>query len=447
MHENYTEENQDLISEEQDLVLQEDDNKKIIWQAKDFSIRELEAMELDGDLDLQPKYQRNFVISNPVASRLIESVLMNVPIPVIYLAEEQNGSFSVIDGQQRLTTFLSFLRGKYPSGKSFKLSALKILNELNRKTFSDLSREEKNSIKKTTLHTIIIKKESHEDVKFEIFERLNTGATRLYEDEIRNSVYRGPYVDLLAELEENEDFHFLVDKENYKKRMGYRGMILRFFALTERSYLNYQPSIKQFCNKELREKRYLSEEKASEYRQRFLHCLDLVKIVFGKTAFRRYKPAYPLEEKGEWVSGQMNMALFDIQFYGFMNYSKNDVLRNADLIRDALLDLMITNQEFKDAILINTSNKEVLKKRFSLWMAKLEQIMGDSSYARRCFPYALKQKLFEKKPVCAISGQTILNIDDAEVDHIIPYSKGGPTTEENAQLVLRYFNRAKGDKL
>ena len=92
-------------------------------------------------------------------------------------------------------------------------------------------------------HTIIIKKESNDDVKFEIFERLNTGSIKLNEDEIRNTVYRGKYINLLAELENNETFHKLIKKDNFKKRMIYRGMILRFFALSEKSYLNYKPSI------------------------------------------------------------------------------------------------------------------------------------------------------------------------------------------------------------
>jgi uncharacterized protein with ParB-like and HNH nuclease domain len=74
---------------------------------------------------------------------------MDVPIPVIYLAEEQNGTYSVIDGQQRLTSFLSFMSGKYPNGETFKLTGLKVLKELNRKSFSGLNDEEKNKIRKT----------------------------------------------------------------------------------------------------------------------------------------------------------------------------------------------------------------------------------------------------------------------------------------------------------
>lgn len=440
------EEDFESVSEQEELELDDSQSRKIVWQAKDLPIREFASMLQDGDLDLQPEYQRKYVATKKIASKLIESILMDVPIPVIYLAEEKDGTYSVIDGQQRLTSFLSFMSGKYPNGETFKLTGLKVLKELNRKSFSGLNDEEKNKIRKTTLHTIVIKKESNEDVKFAIFERLNTGSIKLNEDEIRNTVYRGDYINLLSELEENKIFHEVVQKENFKRRMFYRGMILRFLALSEKSYLNYQPSMKQFCNKELRDNRNLNEEKAEDYRKRFLHCIDLVKVVFGKTAFRRYAAANKEKKKGNWTTTRINMALFDIQMCGFVNYSKNEVLNKADFVREALLVLMSNNQDFIDSILIQTSNKEVLKKRFKIWLEKLEEIIGDNSYQKRTFPFSVKQELFNRNPFCAISKQRILAIEDAEVDHILPYSKGGKTEIENAQIVLRFFNRAKGNR-
>lgn len=420
--------------------------RKIIWQAKDFSIREFLTMKNDGELALQPLYQRNFVATDLIASKLIESILLDVPIPVVYLAEEQDGSYSVIDGQQRLTSFLSFLEGKFPDTRPFKLSGLKVLPELNRKSFTELDNELQKKIRSTTIHSIIIKKESNPDIKFEIFERLNTGSTKLNEDEIRNTVYRGSYIELLSELSENPVFHGLVKKDNFKKRMIYRGMILRFFALSEKSYINYKSSMKQFSNKELRDNRDLSPNKVKEYKARFEHCLDLVKVVFGDMAFRRYMPGND-GESGKWGETQINMALYDIQMVGFVNYSKNDVLAKADLIREGLLDLMTTNQQFKEQLIWQTSDTDVLKKRFRTYMDMLESIIGDPKYSQRTFPFSVKEELFKNNPYCAISKQKILAIEDSEVDHIVPYSKGGKTEISNAQLVLRYFNRAKSDKM
>ena len=139
------------------------------------------------------------------------------------------------------------------------------------------------------------------------------------------------------------------------------------------------------------------------------------------------------------------MALFDIQMCGFVNYSKNEILRNADYIREAMLELMTNNQSFIDSILLQTSDKDVLKKRFKIWLEKLDEIVGNNGYEQRTYSYQVKQELFDKNPICAISGQRILAIEDSEVDHIVPFSKGGKTEIENAQLVLRYFNRAKNN--
>jgi 5-methylcytosine-specific restriction endonuclease McrA len=99
-----------------------------------------------------------------------------------------------------------------------------------------------------------------------------------------------------------------------------------------------------------------------------------------------------------------------------------------------------------DSILIQTSNKDMLKLRFKIWLDKLDEIVGNSGYQNRTFSYQIKKELFDRNPVCAISGQRILTIEDSEVDHILPYSKGGKTEIENAQLTLRYFNRAKNNK-
>lgn len=421
----------------------DEDQRQIIWQAKDFSIREFSSMQQDNELDLQPSYQRKYVATPALASRLIESILMDVPIPVIYLAQEKDSTYSVIDGQQRLTSFLSFVNGSFPNGNEFRLTGLKVYKELNKKNFKELSKEQQTKIKTTTLHTIIIKKESNEDIKFEIFERLNTGSIKLNEDEIRNTVYRGPYINLLSELENNKTFHDIVQKENAKNRMAYRGMILRFFALSEKTYLNYKPSMKQFCNKELRDNRNLSEDKQREYKDRFLHCVDLVKTVFGQNAFKRYQ----LDKNGNGSYGKnLNMSLFDIQMCGFVNYPKNDILRNMDAIREAMLDLMTTNSDFIESIEKSTSDKKVLQNRFKIWFTKLDDILGDETYQQRTFSYEIKKKLFDEKPFCAISGQKILAIEDAEVDHVIPFSKGGKTELDNAQLVLRHFNRSKGNR-
>jgi len=110
---------------------------------------------------------------------------------VIYLSEEKDGKEYVIDGQQRLTAFFSFIDGQFPDGSDFKLTGLKVFTELNRKMFKEIDEELQDKIRYCKMHTITFKRESEADLKFEIFERLNTGAVSLNDQELRNCIYRG----------------------------------------------------------------------------------------------------------------------------------------------------------------------------------------------------------------------------------------------------------------
>jgi len=427
-----------------DVIFEKNSQKKIIWLPMDFAIQLLYQMKKDGDLDPSPGWQREYVFDRTKASRLIESVLLDVPIPAVYFAEEADGSYSVIDGQQRLSTFFYYMDDQFPTGKShteFKLTGLQVMTELNKLKYADLDKSLKLKIKNTPIHVIIIKKDSDDDVKFDIFERLNTGSMKLNEDEIRNSVYRGPYIDLLDELANDETFNRLVRKPNFHTRMLYRGMILRFFALTEKNYMLYRPSIKQYCNKELRDKRFMQKEKAEEYRGRFKKCVELCSSIFGENSFRRFMVGIENNKNGYWVTSRINMSLFDVQMCGFALYESSQFQGHWDEIREAMLDLMCNDQEFIDSIEMQTSSTDKMQIRFKKWINKLNDIVSPSQ--PRTYSYALKKELFKEDPTCKICRNRIMTIEDAEVDHKDPHSKGGPTTRENAQIAHRYCNRRK----
>jgi Protein of unknown function DUF262/HNH endonuclease len=453
---NHLSENTDLEEDYYSSEENADDGElikgKVFIEKKDLPIREYKTMFEEGDLILQPDYQRKYVVDIKFASRLIESIILDVPIPAVFLAEEQDGKFSVIDGQQRLTSFIHFLLGYLPDDKKtvFKLTGTKQLSvEQGRgKTYAQIDDlAVKNKIKTTSIQAIIIKNSSHEDLKFAIFERLNTGSVKLNEDELRNSIYRGNYINLLDRLDEEPDFHALVRNENWKKRMIYRGMILRFLSLSEKSYINYKASMKQFCNKELRENRNLDAKKAKDYEQRFKKCLDLVKIVFGDKAFRRFLVGTPKEPNGKWTTTKINMALYDIQMCGFLDYQKSQIVPKADEIREAMINLMCNNQDFINSIELKTNDTGTLKSRFEIWYSVLKKIIGNKINNSRNFTYEQKETLFKQsKAKCAICGQKILQIEDSEVDHIKPHSKGGETILSNAQITHRYCNRAKGNR-
>jgi Protein of unknown function DUF262/HNH endonuclease len=424
---------------------------KIYTEKKDFPIQYYKTMWEEGELVLQPEYQRKFVIDLKFASRLIESIILDVPIPPVFLAEELDGKYSVIDGQQRLTAFIHFLLGSLPDENKtiFKLTGVKQLTpeQGKGKTFSQIEdRAIKHKIKNASIETIIIKNSSHEDLKFAIFERLNTGSVKLNEDELRNSIYRGAYIKLLDDLDKDPTFHSLIANENWKKRMIYRGIILRFFALSEKSQ-TYKASMKQFCNKELKDHRHTmigSERK--EYEQRFKKCLDLVKTVFGENAFRRFVVGNSKNVNGKWSSNKINMALFDVQMCGFVPYTKSQIIPKADEIRETMLSLMC-DRDFIDCIELKTNDTTVLKKRFEIWTSELKRIVGSSITEPRLFTFEQKYFLYNQaNKKCAICGQQILSIEDAEADHVVAYSKGGLTELKNGQITHRFCNRHKSDR-
>jgi len=431
---------EETIEEEQPIKIPLE-RRRVYADKSDRSIYELFRKFQRGDLILDPEFQRRYVWDNKKASLLIESVLLEVPIPVIYLAEEDNGKFTVIDGQQRLRSFFRFLNSE------FKLRGLSVLSELNGKYFKDLDKEKQQKIEDTTLRVIEIRKESHSGVKFEIFERLNVGAVKLNDQELRNCIYRGKYNDLIKELAEDKDFLFLLGLKEPHKRMYDRELVLHFLAFYNQTYLKYKPSMKQFLNREMENNRNVSEEKIKELRQIFKETVSMVKSVFGDKAFRRFIPGDEKDPNGRWEIRKINVGLFEIIMFGFSRYNKNQMIPLSDVIREELLHMMTSDKEFIDSVSgSGTTSTAKVTTRFRKWLDVLEKIVGMPKTEPRTFSWELKKQLYEQNPVCTICGNKIMVIDDATIDHIEHYWRGGKTIPSNARLVHRYCNLKRGGK-
>lgn len=414
--------------------------RRIVTEPRDMSIRELFSLEQDGDLQLQPEFQRFYVFDDNKASRLIESALMSVPLPLVYLSEEADATLSVIDGQQRLTSFFRFLRNE------FKLRGLTILTEHNKRQFRDLPTDMQKALRNSALRCIIIKRESNSDIKFEIFERLNTGSVKLNDQELRNCINRGRFNALLRELAEEPDWLRLLGRSGPDNRMTDREMILRFFAL----YLDmnqYQPPMKRFLNQTMDTRGQMSEAQATQLKDLFRKTVSMVYSVFGEHAFKRYEPGYEGRHCGTWGSEtRINMALFDAVMTSFALYEPRDVVPQGDAIREALIALMATDRTFIDAITQGTSQRDRMLTRMHIWNNRLREVLNNSQSEPRLFPYAFRKQLFEADPSCTICGQQILGIDDAAVDHLLPYSLGGSTIPANGRLAHRFCNAARGNR-
>lgn len=422
------------------LAADRGEERKIFTSSSDPTIKDLHDRYKDGELSLQPDFQRQFVWDATRSSRLIESVLLGVPLPIIYLAEEPNGNESVIDGQQRLTSFFEFLDG------TMKLSGLRVRETLNGMKFSQLPKEAQSIIKKTSLRAITIKRESDKDLKFEIFERLNSGSVALNDQELRNCIYRGPYIKLLKELSEDSDFRKLLNFSGPDKRMRDVELTLRFAAFYQTTYLNYSPPMKTFMNSNMEKHQYLSLNDQDDVRQAFKKSCQLVFSLLGEHAFKRFYRGSGDNVNGRWEPKKINSSLYDVLMFGFTAYEKPQIYSRLDAIREAFIDLMANNDVFISVIELSTSSKQAVETRFDIWRSVLKQGVGTAALEPRCFSLVLKTKLFEKDPTCAICKQKISAIDDSAVDHIEQYWQGGKTIDENARLTHRYCNwsRSKG---
>ncbi len=430
-------------------AISEEDNepaiteRKIYTQTNEPEVKSLHEKCMKGKLILQSDFQRHFVWDIKKSSRLIESALVDIPLPVIYLSEEQDGKEVVIDGQQRLTSFFSFIEGKFPSGQVFRLSGLKVYKDLNKKTYKELDENFQDKISHYPLRTITFKKDSNHDLKFEIFERLNNGAVTLNQQELRNCIYRGSYNELLKKLAQNEDFVSLVGHEPPRDRMRNVELVLRFAAFYHSTYLHYKPPMVRFFNNEMIQYRDIDGQKAEELTNAFKNTVDINNRLFGSHAFKRFTAGTSKNPNGDWESQVLNKSLYDILMYSFAKEDKNKVYQNLDSIREALICLMTEDQEFIQAIVAGTSNLREVTIRFDKWRMTLQSIIGIALKEPRCFSQKLKEQLFNSDPTCLICGQRIQDIDDSAVDHIDQYWLGGKTIPENARLTHRYCNLAR----
>jgi len=205
--------------------------------------------------------------------------------------------------------------------------------------------------------------------------------------------------------------------------------------------------MKQFLNKEIQKFRDISSEEEKELRKVFKKCVDLSKVVFGEFAFKRFicgnserKP------QGQWERRKVNRALFDLIMYGFSRYEKNQIIPRADIIREELIALMTRDEGFMNSILFTTDKTEKVNLRFKKWLQSLEEIVGLPKTEKRNFSLEFKEQLWKNNPTCRICGQRINVLDDAEIDHVEHYWRGGETIPSNARLTHRYCNRARGGR-
>lgn len=270
-----------------------------------------------GTIKLDPEYQRRHRWTDETASGLIESLILNIPIPQIYISQDvdvdqevasETARYSVIDGQQRLTAITRYLSNE------FALCGLSALKELNGTRYKELPPFLIRRLEERTLRCLRIDSTIDAQVKYDIFERLNSGSIKLEPQELRNVVLRGPFNRLIKELAQFEAFRRLlqIDPERPEgstkvQKMEDVELVLRFFALSDGKYMAIKRGFKQFLSDEMARFNTLAPDELDALARKFRSTMNLILETFGPKAFAKYR-----QEAGRRkLMSSFNAAVYD----------------------------------------------------------------------------------------------------------------------------------------
>lgn len=359
----------DAATDESDTVgFWEKKQKELQVSVVDYNLSTLASLIDTQAIDLSPKYQRRFRWTNDRQSKLIESFLMNVPVPPVFLNEDEYGKYSVIDGKQRLTAINNMMRGR------LTLSGLKVFRDINGKNIDDLPHALRTVMSvRPTVRAIIILRHSDKDIKFEVFRRLNTGGVKLNAQEIRNSTHPGPLNDLILELSETAAFHDLLGIHSKSKSALYQEMrdaefVLRYFAF-RLNWESYSGGMMRQLDNFMADNAKANPKELAELKTDFLQTIATVKAAFGVAAFKRWQP-----DKQAWRK-QVLAALFDAEMFALRGYTEAQVAPNSQALMDGMKTLQ-ADTEFQKSISAATNTPTLFIDRIKAVRSMVHQIVG-----------------------------------------------------------------------
>lgn len=418
-------------ADEGELLIDRKDSVQI--DKNDRSLSEFQRWYSEQRLVIDPEWQRSYVWDKPRASKLIESFLVDIPVPVVYLARTEDGRYLVIDGVQRLTSVFEFIKG------AFRLTGLEMCADLNKLSFAELPMPMQRKLLDATLRTFELSPQTSRNLLFVIFQRLNSGGVALNEMEIRNCVYSGKLINLLRDLAGYDEFVISVNQKDLSRRMSDRSLVLRFLAFYEKGYLKAQSGLKSFLNDFCEVHRNAPDGKLEEFRRNFKHAMRSAHTVFGQEAFRLRRQ--DARGGGEWAT-RVNASVFQVITVSFTKFDYAQITQRADAIYEEYLDLIINDANWVDYVTKSTGDAGKIRYVFETWSQRLESVMRSSVPAdsQRVFSKSLKREMFQQDATCAICGQEIKLMNDAALDHAEHYWRGGQTIPANARLVHRICN-------
>lgn len=349
------------------------DTKSIKITPKTTSLDNVIKRLIHNEIDLNPDFQRNSGLwDNTKMSRLIESIILRLPLPIFYFDVSNNNNWIVIDGLQRLTTIKKFV-----VDGSLKLTNLEFLTDLKNKKFKDLDRSIQRTIEETEIVTYQMEPQTPKEVRYSVFNRINTGGLTLNPQEIRqalNQKNRG--VKLLEEIAETEEFKRIVNVTS--KRMVDRELVLRFIAFKKFDYTKLDKEIKTLARllDETMEKVDSKEFEQTEFvklKDSLLKTLLVLEEIFGSDKLFNRKL---IDEK---KIRSLNKSLFEIWTVLISNCTEEErnILKKQKENLIEKYKRLLSSQEFNDSITKGTNDRKVIVKRFSLLEELIRGVIDD----------------------------------------------------------------------
>lgn len=342
------------------------DVSKIDIINKQFEVASLyRKYKLENELDLSPDYQRNFVWTSKQKSRLIESILIGIPLPTFYIDARNEDKWIIIDGVQRITSILTFMDNR------FKLNNMQYLKYLNGKKFETLDRKYRRRIEDFQLLCNIVRPNTPSKIAFNIFQRINTLGTHLEVQEMRNAMFRGESTLLLKKLARSKEFLALIPekrREGYKKRMEDHAIILRYLSFKITHYKDYSKNdMNAFLENTMETINQMNEIEIKSLENTFLECMRKAKYLFDHDAF--CKPA-----KGK-IGNPISKALFESIGYALDQYSLEEIKQNKTELNHKIHELY-HDSDFILMTSIATNNPPKVHYRFDAFINLFQNIIG-----------------------------------------------------------------------
>ncbi len=313
-----------------------------------------------GTYILNPDFQRDFLWDVPTQSKLIESILMRIPLPVLYLAENDDGKVVVVDGLQRLTTFQHFLADK------LKLR-LPDRPDLDGKRFADLPEKLQNRVEDCSLTLYSIDSKVPERARLDIFDRVNSGVP-LTRQQMRNCLYMGPATRFLAKEAATDLFMKATGGSLKQKTMRDREFVNRFCAFHLLPIEDYDGDMDRFLARALGRMNRAGDEALDEVREVFHRTLTNNHMLFQRQAFRKHEPDQDRR-------GVINASLWDVMSTGLAPYDVMRVLERAEAFRAAFFALL-QDEKFNEAITYGPNDARKVRRRFKMAGRMFRETLG-----------------------------------------------------------------------